>query len=329
MSYLAQRAVLDTRTRVRLFTGSLSAVATASALLVLASLLALRWWQQTTAVPMSWQLPPAEALFLLPGVPVLGLVALRAAVGGRMRTVAGHHLMTGAGRWAWVWVATTAAGLLYTVQGLSGVPLAELVGADNLLAVAAGSETVRTAVSVLWVALLIALFATRLGGWRESLALLVLTGTALVAGLPVDAQLAHGHAATGHPVVAVVGAIQVLALACWLGALAAVGYLRTPAYLLRHQLLRYGVLVTAAALVAGVAGVLAGLLAPQAEVSWAVAAAQLAGVALVAVVGRRYRRRTVEVLAHGRGVLLLALVAGEAVVLVALLTFGTLLPAGL
>ena len=38
---------------------------------------------------------------------------------------------------------------------------------DNL---AAGSETVRTTLSVLSVALLIALFATRLGGWRESLA---------------------------------------------------------------------------------------------------------------------------------------------------------------
>jgi hypothetical protein len=329
MSYLAQRAVLDTRTRVRLWTGSLSALATATALLALAGLLALRWWQQTTAVPLSWQLPPAEALFLLPGVPVLGLVALRAVVGGRMRTVAGHHLMSWAGRWAWVWVATTAAGLLHTVRGLYGVPLVELLAADNLLTVAAGSEAVRSSVIVLWVALLIALFATRLGGWRESLAVLVLSGTALVAGLPVDPLLAHGHAETAHPVVAVVGAVQVLALACWLGALVAVGHLRTPPYLFRHHLLRFGVLVSAVALVAGAAGVLAGLLAPQTPASWVVGAAQLAGVALVAVVGYRHRRRAVEVVAQGRAVLLLALVAGEAVVLVALLALGMLVPAGL
>lgn len=329
MSYLAQRAVLDTRTRVRIWTGGLTALATPVALLALAALLGLRWWQQSAAVPLSWQLPPASALFLLPGVPVLGLVALRAVVGGRLRSVAGHHLMTWAGRWAWVWVAATVVGLLVTLRGLFGVPLVELVGADNLILVASGSAAVRSGLEVLWVALLVALFATRLGGWRESLALLVLTAVTLVAGLPTDAGVAHSTAATDQPVVAVVGALQLLALACWLGALSAVGHLRTPPYLLRHHLVRYGSLVTAVALLAGASGVVAGLLAPTSPTSLVVGVAQLAGVALVAVVGHRHHRRAVDVVAEGRGVLLLALVAGEVVVLVAMLALGILLPTGL
>lgn len=325
MSYLAQRAVLDTRTRVRIWTSDLAGLATPAALVALAALLGLHWWQQSPAVPLSWQLPPAAALSLLPGVPVLGLVALRLVIGGRTRTVAGHHLMTWAARWAWVWAGATAVGLLVTLRGLVGVPLTRLVGVDDLLAVAAGSPVVRSGVEVLWVALLVALFGTRLGGWRESSALLVLTGAALVAGLPVGTAVAH-DAGPVPPVVAVVGALQLLALACWLGALAAVGHLRTPPYLLRHHLGRYGSLVTAVALLTGAAGVLAGLLAPGSGTSPVVGAAQLAGVVVVVAVGHRHRRRAADVVAEGRGVLLLALVAGEVVVLVALLALAVLLP---
>ncbi len=326
MSYLAQRAVLDTRTRVRLWTGGLTGLLTSAALLALAALLGLRWVQQTAAVPLTWQLPPAEALFLLPAVPVLGLVGLRLAVGGRFRTIAGHHLLTWASRWAWVWVAATAAGLVHTVQGLYGVPFYQLLGVDNLVSVAAASDAARTGLSMLWVALLVATFATRLGGWRESFALLVLTGTALVTGLPVDPALAHGHAEIGHPLLVVVATVQVLALATWLGVVSAVAHLRTPPYLLRHHLTRYGFLVTAAALLAGVAAVLGGMLLPAASPSLLVVLAQLAGIALVAVIGQRHRARILDVVSGGRTVLLVALVAGELVILVALIALGALLP---
>lgn len=325
MSYVAQRAVLDTRTRIRGWTGSVSSLLTASALVGLAALLALRWWEQNAAVPLSWQSPPVEALFLLPAAPVLGLLALRLVVAGRARTVAGQHLMQWTARWAAAWAVATAVGLVLSVQRLYGVPLVELWGVDNLITVAASSDSVRTQLTLLWISLLIALFADRLGGWRETLGALVLTATALVAGMPAGAA-AHAHTGEAHPAILVVAAVQLVAVAAWLGALAAVAHLRTPPYLLMHHLTRFGGLVTAAAVALGGAVVLGRVLLPGQDMPVLIAIAQLAGIALVAAVGYRHRARTVERVASGRALLLLGLVAGEVVVLIAMVMLGGVLP---
>ena len=121
MSYLAQRAVLDTRTRVRDLSGALPSVLTSALLTGFAVIVVLRWWQQDAALPASWALPSVETLFLLPGAPVVGLLALRAMVGGRNRSVASQHLMTMTARWAAVWAAVTAVWLVVTVAGIASV----------------------------------------------------------------------------------------------------------------------------------------------------------------------------------------------------------------
>jgi len=327
MSYLAQRAVLDTRTRVRALSGTAPGLATTAVLTGLAALLLLGWWERGTALPVSWLLPPVETLFLLPAGPVLGLLALRAVVDGRLRTVAAQHLMTIAARWAAVWAATTAVWLAVTAAELYG-GFGALLGADNLVEVLGASEAVRGQVTVLWVALLVALFATRLGGWRETLGLLVLTGAALVSGAPAPQVAAHVHATATDPLVLVAAAVEVLALAAWIGALAAVPHLRTPSYQLQHHLTRFGELVVVAALLAGTAAVVAGMLRPATPTPVALALGQLVVVGIVAVVGHRHRRRTVEVVATRRGLLLAGLIAAEVAAMAAVVAIGFLLPVG-
>jgi putative copper export protein len=331
MSYVAQRAVLDTRTRVRDLSGLAPSLVTTTALSGLAVLVAVNWWQRGAALPASWTLPPLETLFLLPGAPVVGLLALRAMIGGRTRSVASQHLMTMASRWAAAWAAVTAVWLVATVAGLYGGGLTGLLGADNLVAVIASSDAATGQITLLWVALLVALFGGRLGSWREALGLLVLTTTALLAGAPVVASVAgHGHdaASTGRPLVLVLAALELVAVTVWLGALVAVPHLQTPVYQLRYNLTRFGDLVSAAALVVGVSAVVAGLLLPDRPTPLVLAIGQLAAVGLVATVGYRHRRRTVDVVTTGRGLLLAALVLGEVIVMAAVVMVGFLLPVG-
>jgi hypothetical protein len=330
MSYVAQRAVLDTRARVRDLSGVVPSLVTTAVLTGLAVLVAVRWWQRGAALPASWTLPPLETLFLLPGAPVVGLLALRAIVGGRTRSVTSQHLMTMASRWASAWAAVTAVWLVVTVAGLYGGGLTGLLGADNVVAVVASSDAATGQITMLWVALLIALFGARLGSWREALGLLFLTATSLVAGAPAVATAGHGHdvASTAHPLVLVLAAFELVAVTVWLGALVAVPHLQTPVYQLRYNLTRFGDLVSAAALVVGVSAVVAGMLLPDRPTPLVLAIGQLAAVGLVATVGYRHRRRTVDVVTTGRGLLLAALVLGEVIVMAAVVMVGFLLPVG-
>jgi hypothetical protein len=329
MSYLAQRAVLDTRTRVRDLSAVLPSVLTSALLTGFAVIVVLRWWQQDAALPASWVLPSVETLFLLPGAPVLGLLALRAMVGGRNRSVASQHLMTMTSRWAAVWAGVTAVWLLVTVVDLYGGSLAALGTADNLGRVVASSDAAIGQVTILWVALLVALFGNRLGSWREAAGLLVLTSAALLAGAPAAPAVAgHSHEAASHPAVLLMAAFQLVAVAVWLGALAAVPHLQTPAYQLRYHLTRFGDVVSAAALVVGASATVAGLLRPEQATPLPLAIGQLAAVGLVATVGYRHRRRTVEVVTAGRGLLLVGLVVGEVIVMGAVVMVGFLLPVG-
>jgi hypothetical protein len=328
MSYVAQRAVLDTRTRVRDVTSAAPSLVTTAVLTGLAVLVAVRWWQRGVALPASWTLPPVQTLLLLPAAPVLGLLALRAIIGGRTRSVTSQHLMTMASRWAAAWAAVTAVWLVVTVADLYAGGPTSLSGADDLVTVVAASDAATGQLTMLGVALLVALFGSRLGSWREALGLLVLSATALVAGAPVAAVAGHGTAATTQPLVLVLAAAELLAVTVWLGALAAVPHLQTPVYQLRYHLTRFGDLVSAAALVVGASAVVGGVLLPDRPTPLVLAVGQLAAVGLVATVGYRHRRRTVEVVTTGRGLLLVALVLGEVIVMTAVVMVGFLLPVG-
>ena len=103
-------------------------------------------------------------------------------------------------------------------------------------------------------------------------------------------------------------------------------HLRTPAYQLRCHLTRFGDLVSAAALVVGASAVVAGLLLVEQPVPASLGVARLSAVGLVAIVGYRHRRRTIEVLTGGRGLLLAGLVLGEVIVMGAVVMVGVLLP---
>src|SRR3712207_2676347 len=218
MSYVAQRAVLATRTRVRDLAGLVPSLAKTAALTVLAALVALRWWQSGVTVPFSWTLPAAEALLLLPGAPVVGLLALRVTVGGRNRSVASQHLMTMSSRWAAAWAAVSAVWLAMTVSDLYGGGVSGLLAADNVAAVVASSNAAVAQVTIVWVALLVAFFGARLGRWHEGLGLLALAATALVAGVPGSTVVSHGHESASHPLVLVLAAFQLIALLVRLGA---------------------------------------------------------------------------------------------------------------
>lgn len=325
MSYVAQRAVLDSRVRVRDLGAAAPSLVMTSVLAGLAVVVLLRWWQQGAALPASWLLPPVETLFLLPGAPVVGLVALRTVVGGRTRSMAGQHLMTMASRWAVLWAVTTAVWLLRTVSDLYGGGLSGLAAADDLVAVVSSSQPAVAQVTLLWVALLVALFGSRLGGWRESAGLLALSAAVVLAAVPT-AGVGDARDTASNPAVLLVAALQLVAVAVWLGALVALPHLHTPAYQLRYHLTRFGDLLSASALVVGAAATVAGLLRPEQATPLPLAVAQLAAVGLLATVGHRHRRRTLEVVAAGRGLLLVGLVVGEVVVMGAVVMVGFLPP---
>ena len=73
---------------------------------------------------------------------------------------------------------------------------------------------------------------------------------------------------------------------------------------------------------------MAGMLVADRPTPLVLAIGQLAAVGLVATVGYRHRRRTVEVVTTGRGLLLAALVLGEVIVMAAVVMVGFLLPVG-
>lgn len=328
MSYLTPRALVDARSRARELGAAVPSLAVTAALFGLAGLLVQRWSEQATAVPVGWQLPSAEALFLVPGAPVVGLLATRALGGGRLRSPADQHLMRMASRWSAGWAAVTALWFGRTVADLQGVPLTGLRPADNLVAVVAASDAAVGQWTVLWVALLVALFGERFSSRPVVTGLLVLTGAALLVGMPASVAAAHSHPGADHPLVLATAAGQLLALAVWVGALVALPHLRVVACPGPASLARTGRLVTAAVVVLGLTGVLDGLLLPVEDGASPIGLAlgQVAAVGLVTAVGHRHRRRSGEVLDPGRGPALLAVAGADVVVLTSVVLIGFVLP---
>ncbi|WP_375431255.1 hypothetical protein [uncultured Friedmanniella sp.] len=328
MSYLAQRAVVDPRTRIRVAGQQLSGLAVPALLAAVALALAAVWWQRGTALPLTWAWPSASALWLLPGLPVVGLFALRVLAGGPHQSLASDGLARAAARWAAVWVGVTAIWSVVTVAGLYGGLQARGVP-DNLVAVVAHSDDAVARLAVLWVALLVALLGRRLGGWRESAALLALVVVALLAGLP-EAAARHSHDDGALAAPLLVAGVQRVSVVLWLGALVALTHLQPPAYQLRHHLVRVGFLLSGAAAALGATAVVAGLLLPvgAGRTPVVLAAAQLLGLGLVVAVGHRLRVRSVTGAATGPRRALVLAVAGELVLLAAVVGLGFVLPVG-
>lgn len=324
MSSLAHRAAPAALTGLREPTRVWPDVVVTPALVGLAVLLVLRWWQEADGVPLSWGRASLELLLLLPALPVLGLLSLRTVASSR-GPVAGH-LARATSRWAAVWATVTAAWVLATVTRLYGTGIGGLLHVDNLGTVLGASDVVGTRLTAFWVALLVALFGRRLSP-VQAFGVLSLVCAVLLAVAP-DGRLEHGHGNEAHPLVQVVAGVELVTLALWSGTLAATFHLRRPVHRSAGQLERWGSVLSAAVVALGSAVVVGGAVRPVAPVPVALAAAQLAAVAAIALVGQRHRRRTLEVVSTGPPALLVALVLGELLVLAAAAALGVLLPLG-
>src|SRR6476661_1325224 len=138
---------------------------------VLAILIA-RWWTGTGYEPAPLGLPDpglltaiglpfAQYVHEIAGVAVVGLLFLRCVALPGPATPATSHLLEMAARWAWLWVGSTVAWVVFTLSELIGVPVTGLLERADVLLTVAGTDRVLAELATLWVALLIALFVER------------------------------------------------------------------------------------------------------------------------------------------------------------------------
>ena len=157
-----------------------------------------------------------------------------------------------AARWAWLWVGSTVAWVVFTLSDLTGAPVTGLLERADVLLTVAGTDRVLAELATLWVALLIALFVDRVQGVGPRWAVLIVATAAL---LP---SALSGHA--GHhssPTLAMsVLAVHLAASAVWVGGLLAlIVHLRPFQQELRTALPRFSTAALLCVLAIGLSGV--------------------------------------------------------------------------
>ena len=95
---------------------------------------------------------------------MVGLLFLRWSPSAGDAGPGGAHLLLMATRWAWLWVAATAAWIAFTLSELTGLPVGELPAHPDRAAAVSGTDRILAEFATLWVALAIALFGARLSG---------------------------------------------------------------------------------------------------------------------------------------------------------------------
>jgi putative copper export protein len=266
----------------------------------------------------------ADFLYQVPGLAVVGLLFVRAAALTGHRTTATQHLSEMTSRWAWVWAAASIVQLALTASELTGESIAGLVRREDVFAVLGRSGPATAQIVTLWVALAIALFASRLTSSLESLALTVLATAVL---LPVVESVPGGshdpaseHSGLGlHWLAMVALAVQLVAIVVWFGVLLAVVlHLRVLPLALGRTLQQFAYTASVCALLLGSTGLVQDTLTlPTLAALWQTTHGQLIlakvlALLLLVSVGFRHRLRTSDALLSGR---VLRLVAGEAVLM--------------
>jgi putative copper resistance protein D len=263
-------------------------------------------------------LPVAQYVHEIAGVAVVGLLFLRCVALPGPSTPATSHLLEMAARWAWLWVGSTVAWVVFTLSELIGVPVTGLLERADVLLTVAGTDRVLAELATLWVALLIALFVDRVQGVGPRWAVLFVATAAL---LP---SALSGHA--GHhssPTLAMsVLAVHLAASAVWVGGLLAlIVHLRPFQQELRMALPRFSTAALLCVLAIGLSGVVESVITlDDWQALWVTERGHLIlakSVALVvlAAIGYAHRRRTLGPAGSGRMAPLLRLAAGELLIM--------------
>ena len=269
---------------------------------------------QVTAVG----LPIAQFVHEMAGVAVVGLLFARCFLLPPAADRAHSHLTAMATRWGWLWVGSTVVWVVLTISELTGLPVAELPGNPEVVGIVLGVNRVLAELATLWVALAIALFASRLAGRASTGAALILATAAL---LPSSLNGHAGHHNYSELAVVSLG-VHLVAAAIWVGGLLAlVVHLRGFPGQLRSAVPRFSAIALGCVVAVGISGVLESVVLLD---GWAalwdterghLMIAKAAALAVLVVVGFWHRQRTVEQAASGRLMPLLQLAAGELLVM--------------
>ncbi len=228
-----------------------------------AAVVIARWWTGTGYQPApkglpdagaftSLALPVAAAAQELAAVAVVGLLFARCVLVPRRHEAAHEGLAVMTARWGAAWALSSLALIVLTMSGAMGVPLLDLPGRLDVVAVLLGSPSMLGQLTTLWVACAAALFGARPRGRAAVGAGLVVAAAALL-----PATLA-GHA--GHhnsPTMAMtVLAVHVLAAAVWIGGLLVLAlHLRPFPAALRDCLPAFSATALLCAIAVGISGI--------------------------------------------------------------------------
>ncbi len=288
-------------------------IGTAAVAGILAIVIA-RWWTSTGYQPAPAGLPDAGSVTAIglplaqfvqrmAGVAVVGLLFLRCTGFRRRSPEATDHLAAMTVRWATVWGIGTVGWMVFTVSFLAGVPATELPGHLDGVLVLLGTEQLLAGLATLWVAVVIALFGSRLGWSAGSAALLVLAAAAL---LPSALSGHAGH--HGTPAAAMTAlCVHLLAAAVWVGGLLAlVLHLRRFPSDLRSALPGFSTAALLCLVAVGASGLVESILMVD---GWSALVntgrgrliiAKTLAIVLMAAIGHCHRRYTLVTAASGR-----------------------------
>jgi putative copper export protein len=312
-------------------------VVTVAALLAgLAVILTAPWWLEPATEPppagvqvpgrlTTTGLPVAKHLHEIAGMAVVGLLLVRSLMSGG-RGAASAHLVAMVARWSWVWAGSTLVWAVFCLSEVTGVPVSQLASRGSMTAVVAGSPVILAQTATIWVALGLALFAAHLASRAHAAAALVLATAALLPAAlvrHVEHRSVHDH---DNPAVAAVAlislALHIVSASFWVGGLlAVVVHLRGFGRQIREVVPRFSGAALLFIVVVGLSGIVQSAATVQGwDAVWNTDRGHLimiksVALALLMLIGFAHRRYTVEAARSGKLLPLLALAAGELVVM--------------
>ena len=249
-----------------------------------------------------------------------------AAPAGRKSGVQVRELVTSASRWAALW-ALTGCGSVAILVAQTGPGAVTVAGHGGLDPASALNAAVRASVLGAWAAGAVAVYV------RGSTRLLPLLGCLTLAYLGLVPTMFVGHSGQADARLVAVGSmvVHVVAVTSWVGGLIALALHPSTRGLTAEVVRRFGTVALLCFTAVGVSG-LANLVArmPAGELLGggpyrALLVAKLCGFVVLGAFGAVHRRRTIRRLEAGSSAAFWALVAGEVVVMTAVLAAAVVL----